>query len=111
MSIIARALLELAPGAEWTTHGETVDDIIWHDESIERPSDEAISAKIEELTNGEPLRELRMVRNFKIAETDWWVLPDVTPSQAQLDYRQALRDITQTYTSLEDVVWPEKPTE
>jgi hypothetical protein len=24
-------------------------------------------------------------------------------------YRQTLRDITDTYTSLDDVVWPEKP--
>jgi hypothetical protein len=24
-------------------------------------------------------------------------------------YRQSLRDITDTYTSLDDVVWPEKP--
>ncbi len=24
-------------------------------------------------------------------------------------YRQALRDITNDYTSLDDVVWPEKP--
>jgi hypothetical protein len=27
----------------------------------------------------------------------------------QIAYRQALRDITDTYTSLEDVVWPTKP--
>jgi hypothetical protein len=27
----------------------------------------------------------------------------------QITYRQALRDITQTYTSLSDVIWPEKP--
>jgi len=109
MSIIARALMELAPGAEWTTHGDTVDDIIWHDESIQRPSDETISAKIEELTNGEPLRELRMMRNFKIAETDWWVLPDRTATDEQTAYRQALRDITDTYSSLDTVVWPTKP--
>jgi len=28
---------------------------------------------------------------------------------AQTAYRQALRDITETYTSLDDVVWPEEP--
>jgi len=52
---------------------------------------------------------LRAERNQRLANTDWWVLPDRTPTQAQLDYRQALRDITETYTSLEDVVWPVKP--
>jgi len=28
---------------------------------------------------------------------------------AQTAYRQALRDITETYTSLDDVVWPVMP--
>lgn len=55
------------------------------------------------------LAGLRDARDARIAETDWWVLPDRTPTQAQLDYRQALRDITLSYTSVEDVVWPEKP--
>ena len=55
------------------------------------------------------LQFLRAQRNALLSETDWWVLPDRTPTQAQLDYRQALRDITDTYTSLDDVVWPEKP--
>lgn len=55
------------------------------------------------------LELLRVSRNSLLAETDWWVLPDRTATQAQLDYRQALRDITDTYTSLDDVVWPTKP--
>ena len=55
------------------------------------------------------MMELRAERNQRLANTDWWVLPDRTPTQAQLDYRQALRDITNTYTSLDDVVWPEEP--
>jgi len=55
------------------------------------------------------LHLLREERNRLIAETDWWVLPDRTPTQDQLDYRQALRDITSTYSSIEDVVWPTKP--
>lgn len=68
-----------------------------------------ISAKKTELENDEPLKLLRMHRNSKLAETDWWVLPDRTATDEQLAYRQALRDITDTYTSLDDVVWPEKP--
>ena len=52
---------------------------------------------------------LRQERNRLLAETDWWVMPDRTATQAQRDYRQALRDITDTYSSPNDVVWPEKP--
>ena len=55
------------------------------------------------------LASLRAERDAMLKETDWWVLPDRTPTQEQLDYRQALRDITNTYTSLDDVIWPEKP--
>lgn len=52
---------------------------------------------------------VRSERDALLEKTDWWVLPDRIPTQAQLDYRQALRDITNTCTSLDDVVWPEKP--
>lgn len=55
------------------------------------------------------LKELRTERDKKIAETDWWVLPDRTPTQEQLTYRQALRDITNNFTSIYDVIWPSKP--
>ena len=52
---------------------------------------------------------LREERNAKLTETDWWVLPDRTATDEQLAYRQALRDITDTYSSLDTVVWPTKP--
>lgn len=59
---------------------------------------------------------LRAERNRLLAETDWWVLPDRTPTQAQLDYRTALRDLPSTASpSLDEngeligVTWPEKP--
>ena len=68
-----------------------------------------VSAKIAELEAAEPLRLLREERDAKLAATDWWASSDLTMTQAQTDYRQALRDITNTYTSLDDVVWPEKP--
>jgi hypothetical protein len=55
------------------------------------------------------LEALRAARDEKLKFTDWWVLPDRTATQAQLDYRQALRDITNTYSSLGDVVWPDQP--
>tara|TARA_E500000318_G_scaffold39367_1_gene37941 strand:- start:742 stop:1125 length:384 start_codon:yes stop_codon:yes gene_type:complete len=68
-----------------------------------------VSAKMTALVTEKPLAELRAERDRRIAETDWWVLSDRTATQAQLDYRQALRDITNTYTSLDAVVWPTKP--
>lgn len=55
------------------------------------------------------LDDLRFERNVLLAKTDWWAVSDRTMTEAQLAYRQALRDITETYTSLDDVVWPEEP--
>ena len=55
------------------------------------------------------LRDLRTTRNAMLAETDWMANSDVTMSDAWRIYRQALRDITDSATSLDDVTWPEKP--
>jgi hypothetical protein len=72
-----------------------------------------VSAKKTELENAEPLKLLREVRNTKLAETDWEIVmhkeKGTNIPTALKTYRQALRDITDTYTSLDDVVWPEKP--
>ena len=61
--------------------------------------------------NAFALHALRDERNQRLANTDWWASSDLTMTEAQTAYRQALRDITDTYTSLDDVVWPEVPNE
>jgi hypothetical protein len=55
------------------------------------------------------MKLLRAERNQRLANTDWWASSDLTMTAEQTAYRQALRDITDTYTSLDDVVWPEEP--
>ena len=59
------------------------------------------------------LIQLRKQRNNLLAETDWMANSDVTMSTAWKNYRQALRDITKTYKSMDDegFKFPEKPTE
>lgn len=69
-----------------------------------------IETKKTEVEAAEKLKEVRTIRNKKLAETDYWMFSDTsTATQAQLDYRQALRDITDNATSLDDVTWPTKP--
>ena len=68
-----------------------------------------VITKKNELIAAEPMRLLREERNIKLAETDWWALSDLTMTDAQKKYRQDLRDITKSATSLDDVTWPEKP--
>jgi translation elongation factor P/translation initiation factor 5A len=72
-----------------------------------------VSTKKDAVVVEDNLSELRTERNAKLAETDWVItmhkeLGTNIPA-AWKTYRQALRDITDTYTSLDDVVWPEKP--
>ena len=68
--------------------------------------------------DGEAERKLNRVReerNAKLAETDWVVIKEreeggsVSNFADWKTYRQALRDITDSATSLDDVTWPEKP--
>ena len=124
---VSKALTELGI-TEWSIHGDPTNEtefnamfrkIIGTDDigSAIESSDttqfgvtwQQISDKIDELNASEPINLLREERNLKIAETDWWASSDLTMSVERAAYRQALRDITETYTSLDDVVWPEKP--
>ena len=68
-----------------------------------------VLAKKNALVAAEPMRLLREERNRRLAETDWWAMSDRTMTSAQTTYRQALRDITDSATSLDDVTWPTKP--
>ena len=69
----------------------------------------AVSDKKTELINAEPMRLLRVERNRLLAETDWMASSDLTMSDAWKKYRQDLRDITKTATSLDDAKFPTKP--
>ena len=58
---------------------------------------------------------LRQLRDFHLAACDWTQVPDSALSDedraAWRVYRQALRDITETFTSPSDVIWPLSPVE
>jgi hypothetical protein len=106
----ADAILALKPGAIWTMRG---DELEWQDDTITKPTDAEIQTKYDEMVAAEPLNLVREVRNQKLAETDWVVtmhkeLGTNIPA-AMKTYRQGLRDITDSATSLDDVTWPEKP--
>ena len=68
-----------------------------------------VETKQSELTAAEPLKALRAERDRLIAATDWWASSDLTMTDAQTAYRQALRDITDDANSLDEVTWPTAP--
>ena len=127
MASISQALTELGI-TEWVLRGEPTTEAEFNEmfrkvtgadangSAIESssPSDwgttwSAVNAKAAELRAAEPLKLLRAERDRLIAATDWWALTDVPMSAEQTAYRQALRDITASYQSLDTVVWPTKP--
>ena len=127
MTDIATALTELGV-TEWVLRGEPTNQVEFENmfrkvmgadsngSAIESsdPSHfgttwDKVKAKKDELVAAEPMRLLREERNRRLAETDWWAMSDRTMTSAQTTYRQALRDITDSATSLDDVTWPTKP--
>ena len=72
-----------------------------------------IQTEVEKLKTELPLRIVRTERNHRLTDTDWVVAKatetGVGISTEWKTYRQALRDITKTATSIDDVVWPTKP--
>ena len=89
---IGSALLNLKPGAQWVLRGTEYSGLEWLD-SGQQPTAQEVKAKIIELDAAEPMRLLRIERDKKIALTDWRMLPDHTPSDDWINYRQALRDL------------------
>ena len=69
------------------------------------------------LTTEQKLNELRSERNKLLNSSDWVVIKEreeggtVKNFADWKEYRQKLRDITNTYKSLEDVKWPTAPSE
>ena len=127
MTNIAKALTELGI-KEWTLRGAPTSKaefatmyskVIGEDTNgtgilSQKESDwgvtwEDVSAKKDALIAAEPMRLLREERNRRIALSDWMANSDVTMTDAWKTYRQALRDITKSATSLDDVTWPTEP--
>ena len=128
MATIADAIVALIPEEQWVLRGEpTTEDefnsmfrrIIGEDDNgsaVESDNPHnwgvswtTVSAKKAELDAAEPMKLLREERNRRIAQTDWWALSDVPMTSDRRLYRMELRDITNSYSSLDDVVWPTKP--
>jgi len=127
MTDIATALNELGV-TEWVLRGEPTSEAEFNEmfrkvtgaddngSAIEssNPSDFGVtwkqaSDKKTELVNAKPMADLRAERDRRLAETDWWASSDLTMSSERTTYRQALRDITESATNLDDVTWPTKP--
>ena len=88
------------------------------EERIERMLEEDIKRMKEnenlesaEISPDEELSIVRSQRNQILSQSDWTQLPDVPESiqSTWKNYRQQLRDITENFTDLQSLTWPEQP--
>ena len=84
-------------------------------EGYEKPPKEEFEAKLQELIDAQPLKELRTKRNTILEQTDRYATLDYPHSnlavqQTWFDYRQALRDLPANTEDPANPVWPTAPT-
>jgi hypothetical protein len=110
MKFLWESLEKLSPESEFSG-GMTYESIICVKGA--KPSLEEVEIKNAELEAAEPMRKLREQRNQLLAESDWMAVADRTMTQAQIDYRQVLRDLPETADpqlddqgNLTNVTWP-----
>ena len=71
-----------------------------------------VKAKKDDLIAAEPMRLLRIERNKKLLDTDFYALSDVTMSDDMKTYRQQLRDLPagkDTVEKCDNATFPTKP--
>lgn len=84
-------------------------ELVWHGQNP--PTQEEVNAAIA----AEPMRQLRLERTRRLAQSDWMANSDVTMTEEWRVYRQALRDITTQTPSLDSdgnltgITWPTPP--
>jgi hypothetical protein len=76
----------------------------------EKPPKEAFEAKLQELIDAQPLKELRQERDRRLQAADWVAVKAFTTStpvpEAWATYMQALRDLPATTEDPKNPVWP-----
>ena len=111
MSNIFKAIKKINPNASITVRNNDINSIDWLDGTTPI-SNSDIEAQLPAVDLDIALEEVRNKRNALIAETDYLALSDQTLSTEMSTYRQALRDITNGITTVEqanNITWPTKP--
>jgi hypothetical protein len=113
--MIIEAILKINPNAEFAVIGSDINtcEIQWHN-GTPPISKEDILAILPQVELDMALNKLRAKRNKLLIDSDYVVLADspVTDKANWITYRQALRDITNGLTTIEQVnniTWPTKP--
>jgi hypothetical protein len=108
---ISKILQEIRPNCFYSINGDSYDGLVWEDCNTQsKPSLEEITEAHEAFKNKWLWEFTRTERNRRLQECDYTQLPDFTGNkEAWVSYRNALRNIPQTFGNPESVVWPSKP--
>ena len=109
--IISKAIKKINSNAKFTYLEEDINTIEWHNGTTPISVSD-IQAQFPIVEFDMAMEDLRSKRDKLIAETDYLALSDQTLSAEMSTYRQALRDITNGITTVEqanNVTWPTKP--
>jgi hypothetical protein len=109
--MIIKAILKLNSKAQVSVNADDINQITWHNGTPPIPK-EQILAIIPQVELDMVMEDLRTKRNKLLADTDYFALADNTMTEEVRTYRQALRDITENLTTVEQVnavVFPNKP--
>lgn len=114
---IVKALLTLAPGAEWNLIGDDYANIEWFSANIPQPTQQQVDQQIIVDEQQAPLNACKRQASQLLYETDWTTIPDVADPtksnpylinvQDYVTYRSALRQLA--VYPVANPVWPTKP--
>ena len=83
-------------------------------EGWEKPPKEEFEAKLQELIDAQPWKDLRKERNRRLADCDWVGMRAFTTNtlvpEEWKTYMQSLRDLPANTVDPENPIWPEAPT-
>ncbi len=82
---ITDALVSLAPGAQWTLEGDTIDGLTWLSEDIERPEDSEIDAEVVRLQTEYDALEYQRLRSAEYPDFKEYLDGIVKGNQEQVD--------------------------
>ena len=110
---LSYAISEASGGAGFVSYGNVSNEDDYNNnvvfiEEAQKPSWSAVQSNLPT----QQWKEVRAVRDFKLANSDWTQLQDVPITDAKLEewqvYRQSLRDVPSQTDPL-NVTWPAAP--
>jgi len=113
IDIIIKAVKKINPNAQFGMSGNDINSIEWNEGTTPIPVAD-IQAQFPAVEFDRAMEDLRTKRNKLLKDTDYLALSDNTMSAEMTTYRQALRDLTNGLTTVDDVnnvVYPTKPSE